>query len=153
MTFRSNVICGIFVLAIAIAGCHQTSSQISEPTPQSQPMVLENITWQLVDIGGKPAVPVPMEGKPVTFRLDSNEKRISGYTGVNQFNGPYQLDGQSLSFGVMAMTRAMGVPPFDKQEDALTQALHNTKSWRPAGVDTIELLDSAGKPLAKFTSK
>ena len=88
MTFRCNAICGIFVLAtgMAIAGCHQNSSQTSEPTPQAQPMVLENVTWQLVDIGGKPAVPVPMDEKAATFRLDSNERRISGYTGINQFN-------------------------------------------------------------------
>jgi heat shock protein HslJ len=113
-------------------------------------MPIEDITWQLVDVGGNEAVPAPAEDRAAYLRLNAKDKRATGYSGVNQFNGSYELNRKSLTFGPAAMTRRAGPEPLMKQEDAFTQAMINTSSWRAAGDDRIELLDAAGKPLASF---
>jgi hypothetical protein len=48
------------------------------------------------------------------------------------------------------MTLRAGPEPLMRQEDAFAQAMINTRSWRAAGDNRIELLDAAGKPLASF---
>jgi heat shock protein HslJ len=113
-------------------------------------MKIENTTWQLTEIGGKPAEPVAADDRAAQFRLDPAEKRASGYSSVNQFSGGYELKGNSLKFGMLAMTRRAGPEPLMRQEYAFTRALEQTRSWRAAG-DGIELLDSAGNIQARFS--
>ena len=113
-------------------------------------MRIEDVTWQLDHVAGKPAELVPADARAPHFRLSASDKRAVGYSGINQFNGGYQLDGQSLKFGPMAMTRRAGPEPLMNQESAFTKALGNTASWRAAGEDRIELLDSAQTVLAGF---
>jgi heat shock protein HslJ len=119
-------------------------------TPETEPVTPEDVEWRLAELQGKPVEPVPQGGRPPQLRLSSDGKRVSGYTGVNPFNGAYGLKDRSLRFTPLATTRRAGPPQLMQQESVLRQALGRTASWRPAG-DGIELLDSAGKPLAKFT--
>ena len=99
--------------------------------------------WQLVELGGQPAEPVPEDGRAAKFRLNDADRRVTGYGGVNQLTGPYELNGKALKFGQLAMTRRAGPEPLMRQESALTRAMSQTASWRAAGPDEIELLDAA----------
>jgi heat shock protein HslJ len=130
--------------------CQSNKSRDDESSAQAKPASIEDTTWQLIEIGGKSAEPAPADARAANFRLNSSDKHVSGYSGVNQFKGGYQLDGYSLKFSPLAMTRRAGPEPLMKQESAFTEALTNAASWRVAGDNNIQLLDSTGKSLAKF---
>ena len=116
-------------------------------------MLIENITWQLTEVGGAPAASVPADAQAAHFKLDSGQKRAIGYGGVNQFSGAYDLNGAALKFGPAAMTRRAGPEPLMKQEHAFAEAMGKTAAWRAIDERSIELLDAAGKGLAKFAAK
>ena len=113
-------------------------------------MKIEEIDWRLIDLRGSPVEAAPAGTRAPFFHLTSEGKRISGYTGVNDFNGSYQLSGNTLRFSPLAMTRRAALPPLMRLEDSFVDALHETHGWRRNGQD-IELLDVAGQPLARFT--
>jgi len=136
-----------FVLAAMVLGCGSNSPKAAAPP---RPTAIEGTVWQLVDVGGQPAEPVAAGERPASFRLDAADKRVSGYAGLNQLNGPYELNGSALKFGMPAMTRRAGPEPLMRQESAFSRAMEQTTSWRSAGLDEIELLDSGNKPLARF---
>jgi heat shock protein HslJ len=139
----------LVLLAVLSVSC-QTGSTPKDGAPsQATPMSIEETTWRLVEVGGKAAEPVPADAPSAHLRLSAAEKRVSGYSGVNSFSGPYELTGQSLKFGMVAMTRRAGPENLMQQERAFTQALSGTKSYRRSG-DSLELLDAAGKALAKL---
>jgi heat shock protein HslJ len=114
------------------------------------PKAVDGVFWQLVEVGGQPAEPVPEGDRAANFRLNDADHRVTGYGGVNRLTGPYELNGKALKFGTLAMTRRAGPEPLMRQESALSRAIEQTASWRGAGPDEIELLDSAGRPLARF---
>jgi|SRR4051794_14072803 len=134
---------GLFAL-----GCHSNSK--TPPEAQARPAMIEDVTWQLVELDGAPAEPVAADTRAPVFRLDASDLRISGYTGLNQFNGGYLLHGAALTFSPAAVTRRAGPEPLMRQEATFMQALSKTTSWRAAGDGGIEWLDADGKPLAKF---
>lgn len=151
MTIRaiSLMALGAMVLTWGL-GCQ---GDVAGGPPKAGAASIEDMTWQLDEVGGKRAQPVPADGKAAHLVLGSGEKRVSGYGGVNQFNGTYELNGQLLRFGPTAMTRRAGPEPLMTQEFNLTQALTNTRSWRSAGVKRIELLDASGAVVAKFYTR
>lgn len=153
MTCRSHfwqVLIGIVSIAWLGLGCQQPSSQRDASPAKDKPMTLEDVSWHLAEVGGKPAEPVPADAPAPHLRLHAKDRRVTGYSGVNAFNGSYELNGQSLKFGPTAMTRRAGPEPLMKQEFAFTQAMEQTASWRDAGDGRIDLLDAAGKPLAQL---
>ena len=135
-------------LLFVAAGC-QTATE-EETGTTSGPLMIENTTWQLSQVFGKPAEPVPADAKAAHFRLNGADKRVSGFTGINQFGGSYELRGSLLKFGPLAMTRKAGPTPLMQQEASFAQALHDTSTWRVADANSIELLDSSEKVLAKL---
>ena len=138
-----------FAMAWLFAASMMLGCRSDPPTKKSaMPPSIENVTWQLVEVGGKPAEPAPADEHAAHVRLDATSKRASGYSGVNAFQGSYQLAGTSLKFGPMAMTRRAGPEPLMQQESAFTRALTDTAAWRSAGDDQIELLDDASRRLA-----
>jgi heat shock protein HslJ len=154
MDTRVSVLASVALsLSLVFAlGCQSTSPTDDATTreaPTMATMAIENITWHLAEVGGKPAEPVPQDARAPHIRLSDSDKRVSGYSSVNQFSGGYELSGQSLKFGMLAMTRRAGPPPLMAQETAFTAALEKTTAWR-AAADGIELLDSAGQVLARL---
>jgi heat shock protein HslJ len=113
---------------------------------------LEDVTWNLVEANGYPAQPAPADARTAHFRLGASDGRVTGFTGVNNFNGGYELSKQSLKFGNMAMTRRGGSPELMRQEAEFSNALTTAASWRSKGKGRIELLNSAGKPVASFAA-
>jgi len=107
--------------------------------------------WKLVDAGGK--IPKAMPGEPEAhIRFDRENKRASGYSAVNNFNGSYEASGPTLRIGPVAATRRAGPPDAMEVEAAFFAAFDATRSYRISG-QSLELLDAGGNALASFEAK
>ena len=112
-------------------------------------------TWLLVDLGGKPpAAPAGVDLRDPRSRprlkFDAPAKRVSGGTGLNSFDGPYESSGGgALKFGALATTRRAGEPEMMTQESAFLSALDSTSAARVTE-STLRLFDEAGRELARF---
>src|SRR5678815_2816129 len=85
-------LCG---LAICLAG-HASTASAATP--------LTGTVWQVVELDGKP-VDTPQWP---TLQLETADHGVSGYGGVNRFNGTWKLDGDALSFSQVNATRMAG---------------------------------------------
>ena len=139
-----RLIFALMAAALAMGGC--ATGQSGSNTQ------IEDVTWNLVEAYGVPAQPTPADSRATHFRLGASDSRVTGFTGVNTFNGGYDLSGKSLKFGNLAMTRRAGSPELMRQEGEFSRALTNTTSWRSPAKDKVELLDAAGKPVASFAA-
>lgn len=84
-------------------------------------------TWTLVEVNGA-AVDSSRSNRTPTLTLEA-DGRASGHAGCNQFGGEYELNGNSLRFGALAMTR-MACPGRMDVETAYGAALNATREWR-----------------------
>lgn len=103
-------------------------------------MSLTENSWQLrqiVDENGELGDPVAGSMPTLAFEDD----QAGGSASCNRYFGPYQLDGDSISFGPLATTLMACAPPLMTQEQAFTAALQTVDAWSIDG-ETLEL--SAG---------
>jgi heat shock protein HslJ len=145
---RTNLFLSLVLVAIALGGlgCSSESVACFYHRPQ-----VENYRWNIVQA---PTMPVPLamsDEQQGYFLLNSENHTATGYTGINNFNGPYELNGERLRFGVMAQNQMAGIGPLVQQEAALNTALTNAAAWRPFGQNEIDLLDAGGFSLGRFT--
>ena len=106
--------------------------------------VIEGISWQLVTVGGAPAI----AGSEATMTL--NGGKVSGTTGCNRYSGTYELGaGGALKFGQIAMTQMACAGPVMVQEQAFAKALGATTTATSTG-GSLVLQDASGKELATF---
>ncbi|MEN8238599.1 MAG: META domain-containing protein [Actinomycetota bacterium] len=78
--------------------------------------------WKLTEIDGRSATR-GADGQELHMTLsDGDEPRVSGFSGCNRFFGSYKLEGKSLSFRPIAMTR-MACAEGMEQEIAFHRAL------------------------------
>jgi heat shock protein HslJ len=110
------------------------------PTPTS----VEGVDWVLERVADKtidPAAP-----KKPSLRLDTAEKKMSGFAGCNRMFGSYELDGTSLHFGSVGATRMM-CPDAMEIENAFMAALSATRSYMLKD-GALALADSSGTTIA-----
>jgi heat shock protein HslJ len=111
-------------------------------------MNIRDVQWRITEVRGSPVQPAD---QPIALTLATADDRVTGYTGVNRFGGGYELEGESLSFGALVMTRRAGPQPLMDQETAITQALEAVRAWRPAPGGGVELLDEQGTVMMKLS--
>lgn len=114
----------------------------------SAPLVGTN--WVLTKLGDAPVTLASGQREPF-LQLQASDGRASGFAGCNMFAGPYQLSGDSLSFGPLAMTR-MACAPGMNIEGGYANALRDTKGYKITG-SQLALTDASGKALASFVAK
>jgi heat shock protein HslJ len=102
-------------------------------------------SWQLADVGGVPA------STAAIATLELAEGGIAtGTAGCNSFNAPYETDGQSISFGLIASTKALCAPEeLNVQETAYFAALGSAAGWSITD-GNLSLTDTDGNALAGF---
>jgi proline iminopeptidase len=110
------------------------------------PSALFEHRWRLTHLEGSEVAEVEGPSEPHLI-LDRRGKRVSGSGGCNRLNGPFELEGEALSFGPIAATRM--ACPGDEVEMALFGVFEKTAGWRLEG-SHLELLDGAGDTLARF---
>jgi heat shock protein HslJ len=146
---KCSISISLIVVALVVSGLGCCCK--SPPASAIGAPPIENLTWQLATVDSMPAAPGVADAPAASFLLDSSDKHVTGNTGLNDFNGGYELSGNALKFGPVAMTRKAGPERLMQQEAAFSLALTNTASWRYFGGNTIDLLDAGGVPLARFT--
>lgn len=108
---------------------------------------LRGTYWKLVRLGDKPVAAAEGQ-REASLVFDIEEPRVAGSGGCNRINGGFELEGDQLRFGRMAATR-MACPDGMDQEQRFLAALARVQGHRIDG-SHLELLDAAGKPVARF---
>jgi heat shock protein HslJ len=110
---------------------------------------LELNYWAAVEIAGEPVTGAdPMRGPHLMFQPGG---RVAGSDGCNRVTGTYELKGDAITFGLVASTM-MACPDIGTADRRFRDALQNASRWAIAG-DSLELLDAAGRPLARFEAR
>jgi len=111
---------------------------------------LENNYWKLTRLGDQPVPTFDGQREPHLV-LHSEEGRVAGTGGCNQMSGGYEVDGTSITFGLMASTM-MACPDGQDVDQALMAALENATSFRKTA-HHLELLDDEGSTVARFEAR
>ena len=91
---------------------------------------------------GKEAVTSPIAGTELTATF-TPDGQVSGNAGCNTYNGPYKLDGTSLTVGPLATTMKACEQAIMDQETQFLTALQTPTTVEPSGA-TVTLRDSSG---------
>ena len=108
---------------------------------------LENTYWKLTRLGETPVRAVPNQ-REAHFILHRPDRRVSGSGGCNRVAGGYELEGDRLTFGRMAVTM-MACAEGAETERAFLAALQQVRRAKITQ-QRLELLDSSGGVVARF---
>ena len=133
-------------LALLLGACAMEGG--TSPAP-AMPLVGTN--WMLTKIGETSVAMMAGQREPF-LQLQASDSRASGFAGCNMFAGPYQLSGDSLTFGPLAMTRMACSPPGMAVEGGYANLLRDSKGYKIDGRQ-LALMDASGKRLATFVAK
>ncbi len=124
-------------LLLAVTACGDDGGQ-----------ALEGTKWVL----GAYAVDGKMKDALVTATTDATfaDGQVSGNAGINQYNGPYEVDGDKLSVGPLASTKMAGDAMIMEQEAAFLMALEAAASYEIDG-GTLIIMDSSGAAVLEFS--
>lgn len=112
----------------SIAACSPKSPPEGAAAPEPAPLV--GTEWRLRELNNDPA-PDGAGGRPATLTMDT-ARRVTGFGGCNRFSGSYLVNGDSLRFAQLAMTR-MACSQGTELEVAFTWLLETVRSYRIAG--------------------
>ncbi len=116
------------------------------PIAPAQP--LQETVWQLLSINGVPAQEAVL-GQAAHIRLRKGG-RLTGSTGCNRLQGSWQRNADRLGLSRIGSSRANCRESMSQQEQALQDALRNTRQFRQVG-HQLELLQS-DQVLARFVA-
>ena len=80
--------------------------------------------WRCTRIGSRTLT----EDRPPTLLMTA-EGKASGFAGVNRWFGTYSVDGSTLKFGMLGMTRMAGPPDRMQLEQTYADALATVTRW------------------------
>lgn len=126
------------LLVVIVSGC------AGDDGGGSDPGALEGQPWVLTS-----GINVPQD---VAFAWPSatfEDGTVSGFTGCNQYNGPYTIDGDSLEIGQLAQTQMACEGPADRIEQDYVAALAGVAGWSLDGDDLV-LSDADGAELLRY---
>jgi uncharacterized lipoprotein YbaY len=94
---------------------------------------LEDAVWVLESYGERGDLKAVLDATEITAEFKSEDGQVGGSAGCNRYFGDYELDGGSLSVGLLAST-AMACPEaIMEQEQAYIEALQAAESYRVEG--------------------
>lgn len=137
--FAASAACGGAASGNA-AGSADSSAPPSVDSAARAPMLV-GTTWRLTELDGKPGL-LGNDGKAATLELTADGKRVAGFAGCNRMAGTYQLNGDSLRLGPLAMTRMACVKGMEL-EQGFAAALEQTRAYRISS-QVLELLGEHG---------
>lgn len=112
---------------------------------------LKDTAWKLLSYlspDGEMVAPLP--GPAVTLRI--TDERASGFTGCNNYFGPYQLKGDQLTFGPLASTRMAGSDAQNRQESIFLGLLSEVRHFHVVD-EQLQLCNEDGKVLFIFAEE
>ncbi len=109
---------------------------------------LINTYWRIVSMRGEKVETINAKKEPhILLKEVDGQHRCSATVGCNQMAGGYTIEGESMTFGMMATTLMACAPPLDALERTLTKVLADTKRYVVKG-QTLELYDQGGHSIA-----
>ena len=106
--------------------------------------------WKLTRLGDEPVVVAENQREPHLV-LRSQDNRVSGFGGCNNFNGSYEIEGRSITFSPMAATMMACVHGADT-ERAFLAALGKATTFRKT-THNLEFVDADGGVLLRFEAR
>jgi heat shock protein HslJ len=122
------------------------------PAPTAAPVAatsIEGPIWRLTDLRGLDPIALRDATRPVTAGFKAG--RISGFSGCNQFFGPYALEGDRVVIGPLAGSMMACEEPSMAVENAVHAALAGT--FRYALADHRLTLISGAEPILTFQAE
>jgi len=105
---------------------------------------LTGTQWVLTELNGQSPVP----GTTITAAF-TEEGQVTGSSGCNTYNGSYEIDGDTIKFGLTATTMMACPDPIMNQERDYLGALESAGTYEIAN-DELTLFDANGDPVAVF---
>lgn len=106
--------------------------------------------WEVTSYYAGTAITSVLGG--VTMTATFEDGTVSGNTGCNSFNGPYEIDGQNITIGPLASTlAACPTPELSTQETNYLNALQLAKTFQVTG-DQLDLFREGGTYAVSFVS-
>ncbi|WP_372922573.1 META domain-containing protein [Roseovarius sp.] len=112
---------------------------------------LINTYWRIDRLRGEPIKGLPDRREPHLVLQNEPSPRFRATAGCNRISGPYEREGERISFGPAAGTRMACPAPLDQIEDALTQTLAAVREYRITG-NTLTFLDGESEVIAIFSA-
>lgn len=141
--FRATLVAGVMASVVA---CQPPRTEASGPAFRAS---VSGVDWELVEIEGQTA-PTGAGGRRATLVFDADTAHAGGFAGCNRYGGTYTLDGNSLRFGPMIMTK-MACNEGMELEARLASALQATRQYELSSTQ-LTLIGDAGR-LARFTKR
>jgi heat shock protein HslJ len=119
-----------------------------------EPAPLVGTPWLLLRYNnGKQAMVSSLAGTEITA-LFGEDATLSGSAGCNNYNAPFEVDGNKIAIGPAATTRKMCAEPEGTmaQEAAYLAALGSAATYEVVG-DRLELGDSSGTRVATYAAQ
>jgi heat shock protein HslJ len=131
---------GISFACLALAACAASST--------SSGTEITGTIWILTELNGNP----PVAGSSITAMFTQDGK-ISGTAGCNQYLGSYRISGNTISIsGTLATTLMMCEISLMTQETAYLEALQEAKSYSTMG-DQLSLINPDNAVSAVFKAQ
>jgi heat shock protein HslJ len=121
------------LVVILVVSCSSTKQQ----TP-----VFPYGEWKLQSLNSSD---VSTLTKPIVIRLDTLEKRVSGFAGCNQFFGTYSANNNAITFSGIGSTKMFCDAPQQTENDFL-KALQEVGSFQTDG-KTLTFYKGESMPL------
>ena len=145
--FRSHLTWPTALLLVAIAAAACQPSATPEPSAAEFRTAVAGAEWELRELNGVPA-PLGTGGRRATIRFEADSARVAGFAGCNRYFGGYALDGMTIRFGAVGMTK-MACAEGMTLEQQLSAALEATRRYELAG-GRLTLLGESGSAVARF---
>ena len=131
-------------LVATLAACAPRSN--AGLTPSAFRTAASGSDWELRELRGAPA-PTGAGGRRATLRFEPDTARVAGFAGCNRYFGTYTLDGRTLRFGPIGMTK-MACAEGMELEQQLGAAFEATRGYELSASD-LTLLGESGA-VARF---
>lgn len=136
------------LIGLTIMSCN-TGKNATSGTKQSSEEI-ENTQWVITTLEGQNiSSEADQNNRDIYFTLNSEDHRVSGYSGCNTFMGTYTLEpGNRISFSQMGMTR-MACPDSNIDEAKIMSVFEAADNFTISG-DKLSLNKAKRAPLAEF---
>jgi heat shock protein HslJ len=128
-------------LVLAIGACSSSAGASSAPSASA---TLSGTAWTATSVGGA----FVDANSPPTMDFGADGK-VSGTTGCNQYSGTYEVDGNEIAVGPLAMTMMLCEGSVGEQETLFGPALQGATTWAIDATGTLTLsgaVDIVAKP-------
>ena len=119
-----------FVAVFTLISCGSSGSTIDITSDENE---ITQFFWALETLGEQDVENTTYYGKTIGFKLDAGLKKITGYTGCNNFFGTYSLTNPDLIQFSSVGTTKMACPDLEISEGEFLDIFNATDNYRIEG--------------------